>query len=248
MLLMSVAKRPSRILLAGLAFSLVSAGLVVSGSVGSIVAASVATAAWFAARRTKPSRLVALTAVALVAVVVYTTQISAETPSSINRIMHLGSGSPDDPNLTLGERFTTYHIAIKRVEENPIAGVGLNRNTTAASEWVHNIFLGSWYTTGFFGLIGIILIFFGSARTAWSTVLEGRSEDERAFALALACSFTAFVVFLMSEPALFIRYGWVSVALICALRATQTSASEAQTSPEKLRYFPLPQPSATLGR
>jgi O-antigen/teichoic acid export membrane protein/O-antigen ligase len=227
MLLLSMAKKPSRILGAGLLLVLVSAGLLLSGSVGSILAAIVAMVVWFGSHRTRPARFLALGAMVLAAFIVYTTQISNKTPSAIERIAHLRTGSPDDPIRTLDERLTTYRVATKRIQENPIIGIGLDRNTTAPAEWVHNIFLGSWYTTGFFGLIGIILIFVASARASWSSMLSARSPDERALALALACSLTAFLTYLMSEPALFIRYGWISVALVYALRGIQTRPSEA---------------------
>jgi O-antigen ligase len=223
MVLVSLAKTPLRMLGAGVLLSLVAAGLLLSGSVGSIIAASVAAAVWFGAHRTRVSRLVALAAITVAAITIYTTQISEQTPSSIERITHLGSGSPDDPNLTLDDRIQTYRAAINRVEQNPIVGVGLNRDTTAASEWVHNIFLGTWYTTGLLGLVGMTLIFVASGRAAWWSMLSARSVEERGLALALSGSFIAFLVFVMSEPALFIRYGWVSVALVCTLRAIQTT-------------------------
>jgi O-antigen ligase len=224
MIFVSLAKKPSRILVAGAMLSFISAGLLLSGSVGSILAASVAAAVWFGAHRTRASRLVAVGAVAVVAATVYTTQVSRETPSSIERITHLGSGSPDDPNRTFNDRRKTYRVAITRIEENPVVGIGLSRETTDAAQWVHNIFIGSWYTTGVLGLVGMILIFAAAARAAWSSIISARSAEEQALSLALACSFVAFLVFLMSEPALFIRYGWVSVALVFSMRAIQANA------------------------
>jgi hypothetical protein len=244
MLLVSVTKTPWRMLLAGVLLAFISAGLLLSGSVGSILAASVAIAVWFGCHRTRVSRLLALAAITAAAVTVYTTTISGETPSSIERITHLGTGSPDDPNKTLDERLQTYRIAVHRIHEDPVVGIGLDRNTTAASEWVHNILLGAWYTAGVFGLIGMVLMLVASGRAAWLSMLSARSSDEQALALALACSFAAFLVFLMSEPALFIRYGWVSVAFVVALRAIQTRRVEAlddlsqERAPHVLRPVP----------
>jgi hypothetical protein len=40
-------------------------------------------------------------------------------------------------------------------------------------------------------------------------------------AVALLCSFVAFVVFSMGAPVLYTRYGWAPAALLLALRAAQ---------------------------
>lgn len=200
---------------------LVGAGLLLSGSVGSVIAAAAATGVWLTWRHTSGRQLVRLALLAAAVLVFFTLQGSAETPSAVERISRLGTGAPNDPNRTLDSRFETFRIAVDRIEANPVVGVGLDLESSRAGEHrVHNIVLNLLYTSGILGLAGMILVFASAARTAWSSLLDA-SAGERRLVLALGCSLIAFIVFLMSEPAMFTRYGWVAAALLFAVRARQ---------------------------
>jgi O-antigen ligase len=222
MLMISLSKRRTTIFLSGLGFVLIAAGLVLSGSVGSLLAAAVAVTLWFGSHPTGLQRVLALvTAVAAMAVL-YSAQNSPESQSVVQRITRFGSGSPDDPDRTLGSRLDTYRAAVDRIGANPLIGVGLDPESEQAAEHpVHNIVIGSWFQAGILGLTGMFFIFLAGLRTARSTILAAQSLDERALAVALTAAFAAFTTFLMSEPALFTRYGWITFALLIALRATQ---------------------------
>jgi hypothetical protein len=210
---------------------LIAAGLILSGSVGSLAAASVAVAFWFGSQPTPIRRLLALGVLA----VAFLTLVSGYRPtysqSTIERITRFGTNSPDDPNKTLDSRFVGYRIALARVEKNPFVGVGLDSESNRAGKLpVHNVVLGTWFATGLFGLIGMSLIFFSVARVAWRTVVDAADANERALALALVSSFLAFGVFLLSEPALFTRYGWIAAALTFSLRAVQAARAPEPSS------------------
>ena len=86
---------------------------------------------------------------------------------------------------------------------------------------VHNLILGTWYKAGLFGLVGMLTVLFAVFRTGWTSILGSRYAEERMVANALVSAFVAFVVFSMSEPALYARYGWISAALLLAVRAVQ---------------------------
>jgi O-antigen ligase len=237
MLTVVLAKTSLRMVLGGSLLILVAAGLLLSGSIGSVLAALAATALWFGVQPTRASRVVAVLAVAAAAFAFYSAQNAPDRPSAIQRILRFGSASPDDPNRTLNDRLEIYGVAVKRIEQNPVIGVGLDQvAATPKGEEVHNIVLGTWFSTGLLGLIGLFLVFLVAARTAWATTLAADSADERALAFALVCAFAAFIVFLMSEPALYTRYGWVSAALLFALRSVQlrTARSSMRTSDRTL--------------
>jgi hypothetical protein len=68
---------------------------------------------------------------------------------------------------------------------------------------------------GFFILLGSL------ARAGFRVVLRAETGREYRLALALYASFIAFVVDALSEPILYVRYGWVPVAFLLALRAQQ---------------------------
>ena len=228
MLVLILAKTPWRVVVSGVLLILIAAGILLSGSVGGVVAALAATAVWFGCTRTRASRVLALGAIATAAFSLYSAQQSIEPPSAVQRIVRFGSNSPDDPSRTLDQRIAVYRDALKRIEENPVVGVGLGYGATNAGEQVHNFPLHIWFTTGIVGLIGMVFIFVTAARTAWLSMVASQTSIEVPLATALACSLIAFLVFIMSAPALFIRYGWLSVALVCALAAIQSRAADAR--------------------
>jgi O-antigen ligase len=232
MLMISVSKRSTTMFLSGLGLMLVTAGLVLSGSVGSLVAAAVALTLWFGSHPTRLQRLLALVAAFVALAALYSAQNSPESQSVVQRITRFGTGSPDDPDRTLGSRLDTYRAALDRIAANPFIGVGLDTETQPATEHpVHNIVIGSWFQAGILGLTGMFFIFLAGLKTARSAILAAQSFDERALAVGLTAAFAAFVTFLMSEPALFTRYGWVTVALLIALRATQVASPHPSRNP-----------------
>jgi O-antigen/teichoic acid export membrane protein/O-antigen ligase len=217
----------------------ISGGLLFSGSVGSVFAAAVATVIWFGSQAVGARRTIALALIAATVFGAYSVQTSLNTPDAIQRIVGVGNGAPQDPTRTLDSRITSYRIAWARIQKDPIIGVGLDRESRQAGDFeVHNIFLGTWFSTGFFGLAGIILVLLAAGRAGWSVTARALSSSERAIGLALTCAFAAFATFLMSEPALFTRYGWVAAALIFALWAIQRRGAQGEPG---LSTLPAPE-------
>ena len=73
-------------------------------------------------------------------------------------------------------------------------------------------------------------------------MLEARDREERATAQALFAAVLAFLLFAQAQPTLFQRYGWISLALVVALRgvqlrsaATARDPAPAQTEPRLAR-------------
>ena len=91
---------------------------------------------------------------------------------------------------------------------------------------VHNVVIGTWYKTGLLGVIGMLMVLIVILRTGWRVMVRSEADVERAAALALVCSVTAFIVFAMGQPVLYSRFGWISAALLLALRAVQSRAVE----------------------
>lgn len=219
--------RRGSVIFGSLAVGLIATGLILSGSVGSLLAACVAMAFWFGAHPTPVRRLLALAAVAAALLFFLSSHNPTYSQSAFDRIGRFGTGSPDDPHHTLDSRLEGYHIALVRIEANPFVGVGLDAESSQAGTVpVHNIIIGTLYETGVLGLIGLLLIFLSIARMGLTAIIAARDTSERALAIALVASFVAFLVFLLSEPALYTRYGWVSAALLVALRSVQTKRAE----------------------
>jgi O-antigen ligase len=156
------------------------------------------------------------------AVFVYSLHHSGSSVSAVQRIENLGTGAPNDPNRTLDSRLQDYGYALHRIARNPVVGVGLQTyGIRNGHRLPHNIFIGVWYQTGLVGLLGIVFVLASLARTSWLTIIHASEKSERQLAIGLGASIAAFLVFLMSEPQLFIRYGWITAALMLALRAIE---------------------------
>ncbi len=227
-----LASRPGASLVArGWSFAallLIAAGLVLSASVGALLAAAAAVVVWLALQRTSIHVLRALAVLALTLVVVSALggpQPLARLNSVTDSTYLAGAGTQ------LGsaeQRIGTYREAIARIEENPFVGVGLDlRSITRpfgieSFEYdVHNLVIGLWYKTGLLGLTGMLLALLAIFRSGWAAILGSRSAGESRVAIALLCSLAGFVVFSMTAPILFTRFGWIASALVLALRAVQ---------------------------
>jgi O-antigen ligase len=222
MLCMRSSRNPVTTFAAYAGLLLAAAGLVLSGSVGALLAATVGTLLWFLATPRLTARTAVFLAVALVgAVAVVQFQESEGAPTPAERLERV-TGTPTDPNATLWSRVDTYRAAMDRILANPFTGVGLDsESATIGTVEPHNLVIGLWFRAGFLGLAGVALVLLAILSAARATLRDAGSVDEQMLALALLCSFVVFLVFSMSAPILHPRYGWAPAALLIALRATQ---------------------------
>jgi O-antigen/teichoic acid export membrane protein/O-antigen ligase len=216
-------------LLSYLLLLLVGAGLILSGSVGALIAAAAATFVWFAFQRTSIQSILVFTAIGLCAIAVVTVQAMRGAPTPLERFdMVTSSSTAGGGSGSLNSRIEIYRVATKEIKEHPFVGVGLDLVSVTkpfgivSYEYdVHNLIVGTWYKAGLLGLAGMLLALIAVIRTGWIAILRSKSEAEQMTAVALMSSVVAFVAFAMSEPVLFSRYGWISAALLLALRAVQ---------------------------
>jgi O-antigen ligase len=132
------------------------------------------------------------------------------------------TASESSTGATLWSRVDTYRAAVKRVEQNPLVGVGLDDQSSTIDQYEpHNLVIGTWFKSGIIGLVGMLLIIFAIGKTGWLALRDARVSEDRMVAVALLCAFAAFVTFSMSAPILYTRYGWISAALLVALRAVE---------------------------
>jgi O-antigen/teichoic acid export membrane protein len=215
---------------------LVVAGLILSGSIGALIAAAAATLVWFAFQRSSVHSILVFTTLGLCVVAVMTVQVMRGAPTPLERYDMVTSGTSNGAASvgSVEERLVVYRSAADAIEENPFVGVGLDlRSATKPFGQenyhydVHNLVIGLWYKAGLFGLAGMLIAFLAVFRTGWTAILRSKSEPERRLAVALVSSAVAFFMFAMSAPVLFSRYGWISAALLLALRAVQQRGARA---------------------
>jgi O-antigen/teichoic acid export membrane protein/O-antigen ligase len=208
-------------------------GLILSGSVGGLFAALAATFVWFAFQRMSPESVLVFAAVGVCVIGGVTVQALRGAPTPLERFDRVTSTSSTvDGAGTLESRVETYRVAAAEIKEHPFVGVGLDLVSTTRpfgvasyGNEVHNIVVGTWYKAGLFGLAGILIALFAISRVGWIAAVNSKSEAEQRVAVALLCSVVAFVAFAMTAPVLYSRYGWISAALLLALRAVQERRS-----------------------
>jgi O-antigen/teichoic acid export membrane protein/O-antigen ligase len=214
---------------------LVAAGLILSGSVGAVLAAAAATFVWFAFQRTSVQTILVFATIGLSVIAVTTVQGMRGAPTPLERFDIVTSGTSEGGAVgSVQERIVVYRSAANAIEENPFVGVGLDLTSVTKPFGeenykydVHNLIIGLWYKTGLFGLAGMLIAFVAVFRTGWMTILRSLSESERRLAVALVSSAVAFIAYAMTAPVLFSRYGWISAALLFALQGVQQRSSYA---------------------
>jgi O-antigen ligase len=221
-----------------LLFLLVTAGLVLSGSVGAMIAAVVGVFVWFALQRTSGRSLAVLAVIVGAAVAITAVQSvrGAQTPLDRFHSVTAKSSGPSGAG-SLESRISTYRVVSKAIKDDPFIGVGLDLVSVTkpfgiiSYEYdVHNLVIGTWYKAGLLGLIGMLLALYAVLRVGWTAMLAARSDSERMLVAALLSAVAAFVVFAMGAPVLFSRYGWIAAALLVALRAVQVGDGEPRPS------------------
>jgi O-antigen/teichoic acid export membrane protein/O-antigen ligase len=226
----------------------VAAGLVLSGSVGGLIAATAGVFVWLAAAR--PARriwVVALVGVAAI-VVLARLQGSAGAPTPVERVLTVA----DQDRLeaaTLWTRLDSYRLAWDAIQDQPLVGVGLDQESTVIPELgvpVHNLFLGFWLSAGILGAVGILLVLVELARIAVRNVRAAQEPVAAVLAPALLASFGAFVVYGLGAPIDYKRYGWVAAALLLAFAACSARKAPAPRGAELPRAAGLR--PATAGR
>jgi O-antigen/teichoic acid export membrane protein/O-antigen ligase len=211
---------------------LVVAGLILSGSVSALIAAASAAVVWLALQRTSVHALLALATLAACVIALTALQSIRGAPHPLDRLESVTSSTPLPGGGTsqgsVEQRIDTYRVAIARIEEDPFVGVGLDLKSVTrpfgieSYEYdVHNLIVGVWYKAGLIGLVGMLIALLAILRSGWTAILGSSSTSESRVAVALASSFLAFLVFAMGQTILFSRYGWISAALILALRGVQ---------------------------
>jgi hypothetical protein len=210
------------------AVALLSIGLLLSGSVGGMLAASVATTLWLAIRGLSLKLVISVAAVVASGFVVMTATGATNAPNPVQRITKVFAADEAEAGTggTVETRLQGYGEAWARIQHQPFVGVGLDHRSGEAyleASAVHNIILNPWFTAGLFGALGIAVLVWG-AFSSGLHAFRNAPIEVRPLVAGLLSALVAFVVFAMGAPILFVRYGWFPTALLIAVLAQQTRA------------------------
>jgi hypothetical protein len=217
---------------------LVAAGVILSGSVGGLIAATVGIIAYLALARTSLRVIMLAAVIAGTAFAVMHFQVHAGALTPLERIQQV-----QQQGGTLSTRLDTNRSVIPRIASNPLIGVGLGvtAQVNQTNQLVHNELLGVWYEGGGLAFLGLLLLFASLMTTALDARRCALDDSERLLCSALLACLLAYFTFGMGSPMLFERYGWVPAALLLAVRAQQRRTNTASESAGQMRQ-------ATAGR
>ena len=206
----------------------VGAGLILSGSVGGLIAAATGGAVFAALSRPSPRFVMFAIFAAGAALGLIQLQLLQDAPTPLERIEQVRSEAG-----SISTRLETYGAAVSLVVRNPIVGVGAQPGgaPTETGRPVHNALLGALYESGVVGALGLAAVIGSSLAVAMEARKHARTEQERALANALIACFLAYVTFGLGAPTLYVRYGWLPVAFVLALRAQQRRTQRATEQP-----------------
>jgi O-antigen/teichoic acid export membrane protein/O-antigen ligase len=244
-MLIATARTATGRLTAVLGLLLLVAGLMLSNSITGIGAAVVAAVVWVALTRPDVRVIVpAVAAVLVIAAFASTNNRYWESPIERFTTSSERSGTSES---TLFTRVDSYEAAWADIQDSPLIGVGLapEAPNTETGLGVHNMFLAAWFQAGILAAIGLVMIAAAAFAMGWRAVAAARDAGERNVASALFAALVAFFLFGQAQEVLFQRYGWVSVALVVALRAQQRArvAAPAAAFARETGRMPVPAPT-----
>ncbi len=227
----SGSRRAGRRLYAGFCTALIGAGLILSGSVGGMLAAAVAIGMLLISSRSV-GRVLAVVAI-LVALGSASFALSSGDIATPAKRFAAATGSEGTDRDTLRARLRTFDEAWDRVTTKPLVGTGMgpSNGTLSSGYRVHNMVLGPWVEAGILGAVGMIVILSSVAGLVRAAARRSFRISEWRLAIGLAAAFVALVSFGMGAPVLLQRYGWIPAALIVAFRGVQRAANPSARSP-----------------
>ena len=162
------------------AIGLLAAGLLLSGSVGGLLATVCATAFWIAIRGVSVNTAIRLFATAAAGIALIF--IAGATGDPVERIKRVTSAEEAAAGTggSVYTRLEGYDEAWSRLTEQPLIGVGLDEASSVAvlgPNLVHNMLINQWFTAGILGLIGIVIIILASPHGHTTRALVGRRSS-----------------------------------------------------------------------
>jgi O-antigen ligase len=241
-------------LVATLSAALTAVGLILSGSVGGFLAAVAAFVCWLALRGVSVRLVLAGVAVTGAFVLVGTTVLGGvDTQSPGERLQSVTDQSAVESGRggSVFTRLEGYGAAFARIRSDPFVGVGLDEASSVEAtgdKLAHNMFLNTWLSGGVLALVGLVIMLSGALRMGVRAVQQA---SDRSLAASLLAAYVGFLVDGLGEPILFVRYGWMPVALLAALRAQQIAAARrtAVVAPARSHLLVVPRaPARTAGQ
>lgn len=205
---------PRRLPFAACALLMV-AGIMLSGSVGALIAAGAAVLFWLGLQGLVRPRVVVAAALVFGSAIAFATiQESHEGRSPLARLdTEVFSG---DSHGTYGKRIETVEEAWARIERDPWIGEGPRPEGVVLSSGsvVHNSLLQAWYEAGVLGALGMVVLYAAGYLYALRSLERSRTRYDRATVGPLVAASLASAIGSLGAPMLVQRYAWMPLVLL----------------------------------
>lgn len=123
--------------------------------------------------------------------------------------------------ITGPSRLEAFGEAIQQIGEHPVVGAGMDQVGTGGltsaelvtSVSIHNTIVASWVAGGVFAWVGVVWVYMVCLRTALE-VLRRSTRTTDWIAVGLAASVLGWIAFDQTQPNLYHRYTWLTLALL----------------------------------
>jgi hypothetical protein len=130
------------------------------------------------------------------------------------------------------DRWNVNLEAITRIAAKPWIGYGMdqgnvNPNTIqlVTSTGVHNTILEAWLGGGILAFLGVILLYGQTIRLALLGFKAAIHKTGSPYLLGLAASIAGWICIDMTQPSIYLRYTWITVAVLSGLLTADRSPS-----------------------
>jgi O-antigen ligase len=208
-------------------------GVILSASVGAMLAGLIAILIWLLAPAVRAPGRVAVVAALAVSLAGLTLAGGAVT-SPTKRVEEVTTNGVSTNSGSGTIRLKVARRAWSSIESNPIVGKGLDSNGssvnvishgTVVPYQVHGGPISIWYQAGIFGLLGVVVVVWTFLRGAWRTLIAGDQTD-LLIGLSILAAFFAFLITAMTTPFVFQQYGWFTGVMLIVWRMRRENLAE----------------------
>jgi O-antigen ligase len=227
--------------------ALTAIGVILSASVGAMLAGLIAILIWLLAPAVRAPGRVAVIAALAISVAGLTLAGGAVT-SPTKRVEEVTSNGVSSSSGSGTVRIKIIKRAWPRIESNPIVGKGLDSNGlsvnvvnhgTVTRYQVHGGPISIWYQAGLFGLVGVLIVVWTLLQGAWRSLFSGDQID-LLIGLSILAALIAFLINALTTPFVFQQYGWFTAVMLIAWRMRRESAPATVPSrPGRIGSAPL---------
>jgi O-antigen ligase len=220
-------------------------GIIVSASLGGVIAASLALAIW-AATAAASGRGLSSVAGIVTAFIMLAVLAPSLTGPIQDRIDKLNGAGTAATNSTIA-RVEGYEYALRQIPESPLIGEGMDSAGSLLPNGtrVQNVLLEPWYEAGLFGLMGAVILLVVPGVVSIDTYRNRSFASSTALATIPMLIYVAFVAIATEQLLYTKRIWWIPITLVVASRSFARDPKKSRTNAVSPLRKPSPRAQST---